>query len=1521
MSKEGGIGFAGLTAGAPWAVGLVAVAALLSRGPAPAPVSAPPTTDTASTTTAAEPPGRALAAVVPIVKLIADVANVRVTPPDVVQSWEVLRPHLENRAAERARETVGRVGRMVYGAPAASADDVPLLGEEEALAILSGLELPGRGDLEGHRKRVLDHFKNTRAPAAYVRRVRDEVKKVANVKFLIVTVPDYVDSYSRWTADEAFSAIQAAAGTAGYALDRFLTPGWPQARGADTRARRVQEFEPGALIFKGSPSRRPVDQPGPPVAVENATATEPLAQHLQLLVVLVVAETATRGLEKPAFAAASQLVMNWTPTGPVELKILGPHYSGTSQSLRLALEETFEEAGGRVASGDLRAQVVTGSATSTKNKELIEGFTVDEDGRIHESDFGTHTGGNVSFESAVHTDADMLKAVETRLDSMGIPRSQVALLIEENTAWGRALFNASDASGSGKSRCDSAEAGSFACAFRLPFPMHVSRLAAETGKGAMPLAGGPQGPSLDLTDATEPSDRLPTFTPRLTEGVLATVLTNILSTLSREQVRAVGILATDKRDFVFLAREVIRAVPNVQLFTTEPHILFLHPEYRSFVRGTLVASSYALDPRTQQSVTLPHATDASGPQQRRQFVTMAAQGRYNAFLYLLDRPELLVDAYPRLVTPDPLESPLKPAAVWLSIVGQNRFVPLEATARTRHPLLSIPYLSLNSAWAAVRILLILTLLAHLALVIAARFGRTPLLRSVFAPFTPASDPSVAGEQALLTSAVVTSISLLLVWLMMIGRAITTDRGVTSAIVTLPLFAAVSIVGAVAAAQLLVRGVRQAVEGWKVARSQPSSGGQQPLTVAISLVAVSALAGLTYASVIRFVLARPEFAHAWRVSVDGASIELADIQLAAERTLDVASFVSPTAPVLAFGVIGYLWAMWSLRCLRHQTYRMEATAPLMLTLARNDRRLAADLAGALATTVHPTGRYFVLPLAALLLVVPGLRSTFSVDGRAFADALVFGSVLALLAVTVEAAQAAWLGWRLKSILERLRLHPIAEEIIARGKDPLDWGISVEPKFGTARRVLRDRLMEVRQHLQRVPQAIVRPHVREAVYQGAERRLEPSTNVPPPVTAPLPDGIAAFGQRASLRGGDLGWIRALGPRRARPGRAHRHGHRRRTLRRGHESLVRDDALARRRNRLQPGGACPLAKLLVQRTPARLPHPGRRLFPLGRAFRLADGGTGPARRRRTRGARPEPRPVAGCRVVRGPPALHVPGPAVLVDDGPGGADNRRRHRRHAVDCPRTRRDPERPVVDATRPGRDRERARDADCGLRGAPAADHLRHAVPGGRGRPLDVARTRAASPAAVGRSAGARARSERLEVLQQALASLARQRRAVRVPAVAVAAQTRVEQHAFTLGLLAAGDEPDVLEVVDVVRAVERGGPLLGKQQRPQRGHRAVVEVGRAEPQAVERHVRVAVRLAEVIEPPRVPFADRVHLGGERRRERIEPLAIGADLAERCHLPDTRRTDVVARRARLVVHRAARVERAIDRCGPRETTAP
>ena len=77
------------------------------------------------------------------------------------------------------------------------------------------------------------------------------------------------------------------------------------------------------------------------------------------------------------------------------------------------------------------------------------------------------------------------------------------------------------------------------------------------------------------------------------------VLANILSTISREQCRYVGVVASDTRDKLFLIRLIREHCPDVRVFVTDGDLLLTHPEYRYHMRGVIIGSTYPLSRGTR----------------------------------------------------------------------------------------------------------------------------------------------------------------------------------------------------------------------------------------------------------------------------------------------------------------------------------------------------------------------------------------------------------------------------------------------------------------------------------------------------------------------------------------------------------------------------------------------------------------------------------------------------------------------------------------------------------------------------------------------------------------------------------------------------------------------------------------------------------------------------------------------------------------------------------------------------------
>ena len=131
-------------------------------------------------------------------------------------------------------------------------------------------------------------------------------------------------------------------------------------------------------------------------------------------------------------------------------------------------------------------------------------------------------------------------------------------------------------------------------ALQLPFPIHISRLRADTqaerGSSAQNRSAPQRFASLSFDDPGTPTDQMPSFSPKLTSGSVELILANILDTLQREHITTVVSLPRDTRDKLFLAQQISRALPAVTLFTIESDLLFVHPDYNSYARGMIVAS-------------------------------------------------------------------------------------------------------------------------------------------------------------------------------------------------------------------------------------------------------------------------------------------------------------------------------------------------------------------------------------------------------------------------------------------------------------------------------------------------------------------------------------------------------------------------------------------------------------------------------------------------------------------------------------------------------------------------------------------------------------------------------------------------------------------------------------------------------------------------------------------------------------------------------------------------------------------
>ncbi|HEY0556697.1 MAG TPA: hypothetical protein VGG20_20745, partial [Thermoanaerobaculia bacterium] len=440
-----------------------------------------------------------------------------------------------------------------------------------------------------------------------------------DLRFMIALVPAPPDP----RLDQALDAIQKGFAKSeeartepprpDYLIERVSIP-WANADAAQARS---AQGRPGIMLFRGSDPR-------------------------SLEMVFLIAETPKSGIQKGAFKSALELIADLQETsiepGVPDVPILGPSFSGSAESVRLALQSWRQERGERPG---LTFKVASGSATAKGLEETFSGLgvsfcrTVLPDDMLHDDAFAFLSG------------------------QMGWDLRRVALLTEDDTAYGQKFLRTE------KKEQDEEEASAHQRIVLIPFPSHISDLrnAVEVVEKAQAQKPAVENPlqvdhpvlDLDLSGRETATDLVPTFSP-LTTYSNDLALSNLLGTIAREGIRYVGIVATDVKDKLFLAEEIRRLAPDVVLFTFDSNLLYAYPQVAATTDGMLIFSSSPLF--TQGAPWLPSSPEDRRGIFRRQFAGEFQQGVFEAVRYLLGA------------------RPVPAPQTWISAVGNGALWPI-----------------------------------------------------------------------------------------------------------------------------------------------------------------------------------------------------------------------------------------------------------------------------------------------------------------------------------------------------------------------------------------------------------------------------------------------------------------------------------------------------------------------------------------------------------------------------------------------------------------------------------------------------------------------------------------------------------------------------------------------------------------------------------------------------------------------------------------------------------------------------
>jgi hypothetical protein len=592
----------------------------------------------------------------PVMELLGQSLGVAIEPDTTLRELRALHADLEGSPDDRSKRASTVLGEFVDALQSPDLTDeakrtrAALLAAELDTFLRSDLNPGARfhGLRDKIANRFLDEANDQDVLVKLTTRVTTAQAPALDVQFIVATVPDYVDSNSGWVADETLGAIQSAMSHAGFVLDRFRLIDWTRADDTQTSRvtndSRLHERQPGALIFRN---------------VEGS--------RLTFQVVLLVLETPTTGVHRRSLKNAMHLVHAWAkridPNAHASLRLVAPIFSGSIPSLSLELKE-WEGSPALV-------DVVTGSAMADDNPLVVARFAP-----------------GIRYRATMPPTSVVMKALSAALGRMNRPWSlgrDVGLLVEGNTSFGQSAAPstlprdaAPSAAAPGVPPCDAPrriEQETFPCAVIYRFPLHVAQLRSDaaTSPSTVSLLPTPIVP-LRFRETTPASDQLPALRPQLASPVAEATIDNILDNIRHQNLSAVGIVATDSRDVLFLAREVKRAAPDVQLFFVGSYLLYLQPDYLPYTRGALVASPYPLALGAQRRSVPGRMWE------REAFPSFIAAGVFNAMSIQLGSQGQLFDyCSPNLnFTGSGTRSPCVPP-VWLTVIGNDGYWPIGAT--------------------------------------------------------------------------------------------------------------------------------------------------------------------------------------------------------------------------------------------------------------------------------------------------------------------------------------------------------------------------------------------------------------------------------------------------------------------------------------------------------------------------------------------------------------------------------------------------------------------------------------------------------------------------------------------------------------------------------------------------------------------------------------------------------------------------------------------------------------------------
>ena len=367
--------------------------------------------------------------------------------------------------------------------------------------------------------------------------------RVNDLQYLIATLPDPLHTRMALDTDRDLDAIQRAASLSKWELATCWLP-WT-ARQAATGALKMTDLEryPGLLVFRRHFS---LDAPSN-----------------QLLIVLVVAETPTAGINGFQFDSARRLVSRTGSAQPEKIRIAGPTFSGSFQSLTRLL-------GSWPDSHEFLVQAGSVSNSGSAQQMNLEFGLLDANKTRHSTiTFHGSTLPTMAFE-------DQFKRLVSRLD---LPFEQAAAINEGGTGFSASSSSADDIASYTYSR-DLAQVRN-----QYNDAAFTNPAAKKNSASASPL-------EFSLKDAQLGEDGFPMFSTNHTPASKNAELLQMIRSLKQRGVRIASLSATNVFDTLFLANVLRRNCPDLRIVLRSTDLLFGQESSQNSLSGLMAISSF-----------------------------------------------------------------------------------------------------------------------------------------------------------------------------------------------------------------------------------------------------------------------------------------------------------------------------------------------------------------------------------------------------------------------------------------------------------------------------------------------------------------------------------------------------------------------------------------------------------------------------------------------------------------------------------------------------------------------------------------------------------------------------------------------------------------------------------------------------------------------------------------------------------------------------------------------------------------